>query len=232
MKFCTLIGKGQKNPADSKEPLKPNALNWLFEIALESPTRRLQISAERIGLAKPLMSEGQIREHQWTHVALTVGTNKKLSLYLNGILDVEAPVTAVEAGINDKNPIYVGTAPFQPSCDNRFFMDELRISSEALSSLEIQAESGPTSMGVFPTSFVRFGCRNCALGAAKDVCSKITAFGLCSAKQLRTSVYQMSRTMGWSSYNTLMWDAEDDSESKARANPALKGMGVCCRLDN
>jgi hypothetical protein len=142
-----------------------------------------------------LLSSARIPFHRWTHIGL-VRSDKKLKLYINGILDA---VNATEgwSAPNDM-PLFVGNTPWhKDDCNVPSYIDELRYYKRELRDHEIEAEASPALGGIEP-NFIQLGCINCPIEQAAKSC--IEGYHICTSIELHTGGYQVARAMGWVIY--------------------------------
>jgi hypothetical protein len=106
------------------------------------------------------------------------------------------------------------------------YVDEVRLWNKQLEDFEIEAEAAG-ALGSTEPAYIRFGCINCRLEEATDVCEKHDEFHLCDSIEIHTSGYQVARVMGWLNWNSRIWtpDAYDYTDD---SNEEL-GIGICCR---
>eukprot|EP00742_Colponemidia_sp_Colp-10_P000203 GILJ01000231.1.p1 GENE.GILJ01000231.1~~GILJ01000231.1.p1 ORF type:complete len:402 (-),score=42.09 GILJ01000231.1:91-1296(-) len=174
------------------------------------------------------LSNARIPYQRWTHIAV-VRLDKKIRLYVNGILDV----SNITMGFTSPNsmPLYIGNTPWhKDDCNIPSLIDEFRFYKRPLTRDEIQAEAAPALGGIEP-SFVRLGCVNCLLEEAAKQCAQ--GYHLCQSLELHTGGYQVARAMGWLDWSTHVWShgalasAQLQGASNSTTKPVM-GLGLCC----
>ena len=118
---------------------------------------------------------------------------KKLKLYVNGILD--AITHTIGFSTTNTMPYYIGNVPWhKDDCNVPTYMDDLRIYNRVLKEFEIEAEGAPSLGGIEP-SFVLLGCINCPAKQAESACAN--NYHICTSIELNTGGYHVARSMGW-----------------------------------
>jgi len=216
-KFCPLLVKGSKNKEKSEQT--PAILFDKKERTLKVAVTTTENDAETEG--EFINSKAKLSYNRWTHIAV-VRQERKLKLYVNGILD--SVIQTIGWTITNTSPLYVGNAPFaEEECDIPAYIDEMRFYTRGLNEEEIEAEASP-ALGNINPNFVQLGCINCSIKQAAESC--VEGYHLCSTIELHSGVYQVARTMGWTSWNSKIW-----SYSAIKQNIEGKdevGLGICC----
>jgi hypothetical protein len=139
-----------------------------------------------------LESNGRVALQRWNHIAL-VRYDKKIYLYLNGILD--NIIVTEGSTVPNSAPLFVGNSPdYIEECDVKGFIDELRYYDRVLTENEVIAEAGP-STGNVNADYVLLGCLDCPANEAVQSC--IAGYHLCTTIELHSAGYQVGKSMGW-----------------------------------
>ena len=176
----TLLSKG-----DGEQELTPTVQLWPH-------TRQLHVRVTTVGRQVVAFdSAAMVPLQRWTHVALVV-QGKLVQIYVNGIADTQHVLTS--AAHFNRGPLYVGRDPWQPGA--QAFLDDLTVHAAALSDGRL-ASRRRARKPVSP-SFVRLGCSNCSLEAARNACADLGRHHLCFEDEAMGGAYMASRAMGWS----------------------------------
>ncbi|MCQ2816394.1 MAG: LamG domain-containing protein [archaeon] len=214
---CPLFQKGE----DSKE--KTERAPAVF---YDREERRLKIvfSSENKTIGEEeLESNSKILTQRWYHIAITKDKEKKVKLFVNGILDNTLELQSKIK--HNTSPIYIGNSPFSSnSCKYSFLLDQMRYYKNNLSTDYIQAEASPALGGIAP-NFITFGCKDCSIDDAEKICTE--GYSLCSSVELHTGGYQIARNLGWLKWDTYIW-TKSALNNKGEYNN-IKGLGICCK---
>jgi hypothetical protein len=208
----TLLSKG-----DGEQELTPTVQLWPH-------TRQLHVRVTTVGRQVVAFdSAAMVPLQRWTHVALVV-QGKLVQIYVNGIADTQHVLTS--AAHFNRGPLYVGRDPWQPGA--QAFLDDLTVHAAALSDGRLAAEA-EGALGPVSPSFVRLGCSNCSLEAARNACADFWAgYHLCFEDEAMGGAYMASRAMGWShgKNGSLMWYGDLEPRE---AEEGERRLAVCCK---
>jgi hypothetical protein len=167
-------------------------------------------------------SNARLPKNRWAHIAV-VRTEKRIKLYVNGILDA---VNATQGWTQlNENGIYIGGVPWlSDECQFPFLLDEMRYYSTALNDDFIEAEA-TGALGGLESAYVKLGCINCNYTKAEGACKD--NYQLCASIELNSGGYQVARANGWTDWNSHLW-----SSSVNNTDSSEEGLGLCCRKLN
>lgn len=163
-------------------------------------------------------SNARLPKNRWAHVAV-VRTEKRIKLYVNGILDA---VNATQGWTQlNENGLYIGGVPWlSDECKFPFLMDEVRYYSSAHNEDFIEAEAAG-GLGELEASFIKLGCINCNYTKAESSCKD--KYSMCASVELNSGGYQVARANGWTDWNSRLW-----SSSVNNSDTSDEGLGLCC----
>lgn len=164
-------------------------------------------------------SNARIPYQRWTHVGV-VRTEKRIRLYVNGIIDA---VNATEGWTTiNTDPLYLGKTPWhQTDCKVPLYIDDVKFFKRELYEEEMEAEAFG-ALGHIEAHYIRLGCINCELSEANTSCPD--GYHLCTSIELHSGGYAVARANGWTSWNSHLWaygTNEKDYEGQL-------GLGICC----
>lgn len=231
-KFCPMIRKGISEVATRQFASFPAILHSRSSGRLRVS---LTTSAGSVEDGEFIDSNARLTTNRWVHITVVHQSGvKKLSLYVNGILDATA--TTHGEAVPNEFPLYVGGDPFTvDQCEHPVYIDELRVYNRAILPHELDAEAAPALSGM-GSSFARLGCIGCTLQTAVASCPR--THHVCTSLELHTGGYQVARAQGWVGVGTHIWThaavagaaaAEQRGNGLPSAASTEYGLGMCCR---
>ena len=149
MKWCPIFQKGKDDDLEKVWLRAPG----LF-ISGEDGSLKVVVSSTETGKfpeGEKTISNARIPQGRWTHLAI-VRDEKKIKLYVNGILDSIAPTEGFT--LSNEHNLYLGGTPWhEGDCSVPMLLDEFRFYDKVIHEYEIEAEASPALGGIEP-SFV------------------------------------------------------------------------------
>lgn len=219
LEHCTILRKG----LDNSQKLSEYGQRYAAApaVLVDPKTRRLRVELQTTTdgflRAEVVESHARLRRGRWHHIAVVrLDGQKKLRLYVNGILDAALNTAGYTA--ENRDPWYLGGDPVtQEQCDVPMYLDEVRIYNRSLLTDEIQAEASPSLSGVEP-SYVRLGCLSCTIQAAAQKCTQ--GHHLCSELELHMGGYQVAHANGYARDGARIWNQGDAAAGGLTASAA------------
>lgn len=169
-----------------------------------TPERHLAVNVQEGVTVK---SHARIRPNHWTHVTMTYDpAEKQYALYVNGIPDIRAE-GAIPTFVN--TPLYIGATPNTECKVASFYLDDIKITSDAATPTTIAAQAF-SSLGSTESSFVHLSCSRdqpCTFEQARSRC--MPGYHMCTHRELASGGYAVCRIQGWLHYEDKLWTADD-----------------------
>jgi len=228
-RWCPLVRKGIHETATRQFASAPAVLH-----SRSTGRVRVSLTTSVAGTedGEFVESNARVLPNRWMHITVVhKNAMKRLSLYVNGILDATATLHGMV--VPNDFPLYVGGDPFTiDDCEHPMYIDELRIYSRAIMAHELEAEAAPALAGMGP-SFTRLGCLSCPLRSAVESCP--SGHHLCTSLELHTGGYQVARSLGWLGQGTHVWThaavvnagAAEQNGAPSQQSQQM-GLGICC----
>ena len=213
IRFCPLVQRGKGENSDNKN-------QKVTTLYLDIKENNLQINITTTE-EESLTSNSKLSFQRWTHISI-INQNKKLKLYVNGILDSE--INLKDNPTQVESALYIGNLPWlKDQCDYPFLLDEYRYYNIAIDEYKIQSEASPALGGIEP-NFIKLGCFDCTIEKASKVCPE--NYRICTSIELHVGGYQIARSLGLLSWNTHLWT--HNALKTPTEFEKLKGLALCC----
>lgn len=182
-------------------------------------TRRLRLTVHTgHGRHRALDSRALLPLGRWSFVAVTIA-ERVAQIWVNGVLDAEA--TFAEAFAPTQHPLYVASDPIS-SQGLRCLLDDLELRAVVQPPEEIEAR-GVAALGGVGGRSLRFGCAQCTLGQAREVCGE--GAHLCTQRELFAGQLTAARSLGWIALSEGLTVWADESVD----TQGVTGTALCCR---
>lgn len=218
-RYCPLFQKGKDDYIGKVFKRSP-------AIYLDREEKTINLRFTTSSISDPegelIVSKTKINFSRWIHIGI-IKSNNGVKLYMNGILDSEIILKGNE--VENQGDIYIGGVKWlKQFCQFPFMIDEFKFYNKAISSDYFKAETSGVLSNLNSDNY-KYGCNSCTLEEAIKSCD--SDFRLCSLIELNSGGYQISRSLGWTNWKTLLWSYSASLDNKENFKN-IKGFGLCC----